>query len=191
MVLSEPTEEYRHGIMGDSIEAGSITIIETDGIPKAEVVIDVPEGKVIEGISPIWADVDDDGEREIIVTLSNADQGAQIVAFDENGEIKYRGSSIGQGYRWRHQLAVAPFDDSAEMKLVDILTPHIGGVVEFYDLKDGELKIESSISGYSSHKIGSRNLGNLGRENPLQLQQMECYYVNILGITWMLLPLFF
>jgi hypothetical protein len=158
MVLSDPTEEYNHGIMGDTIEAGSITIINTDGVPYLETIIEVPDGKVIEGIIPIWTDMDNDGEREVIVTLSNSDQGAQIVAFNEQGEIKYQGPTIGQGYRWRHQLAVAPFDGGIEKKLVDILTPHIGGVVEFYDIKNGAMNIGSSLSGYSSHKIGSRNL---------------------------------
>ena len=39
-----------------------------------------------------------------------------------------------------------------------MLTPHIGGVVEFYHLEGNALLIYASISGFTSHTIGSRNL---------------------------------
>ena len=39
-----------------------------------------------------------------------------------------------------------------------ILTPHIGGVVEFYRLVEGRLDILAQAGGYTSHVIGSRNL---------------------------------
>jgi hypothetical protein len=42
--------------------------------------------------------------------------------------------------------------------LVDVLTPHIGGVVEFYRLEENELRIVAQVPGYTSHVIGSRNL---------------------------------
>lgn len=42
--------------------------------------------------------------------------------------------------------------------LADVLTPHIGGVVEFYRWVGDELVIEASQPGYTSHVIGTRNL---------------------------------
>jgi hypothetical protein len=41
---------------------------------------------------------------------------------------------------------------------VDVLTPHIGGVVEFYQLSGSELQVLAQFPGYTSHVIGSRNL---------------------------------
>ena len=96
----------------------------------------VGNGQVIEGIAPIWVDWNQDGEREIIVTLSDLANGAQVVVFNEQGKRIAEGPAIGQGYRWRHQIAVAPFGPNGEMELVDVLTPHLGGVVEFYQWQE-------------------------------------------------------
>jgi len=158
LLLTQPTERYGHGVLGDALEAGTITLIETD--PEPEVVLNIrpPESLVIEGVAPLWVDITGDGRREIVVTVSDAVQGAQIVVFNEDGDLAASGPSIGTGYRWRHQLVAAPFGIDGEIELVDVLTPHIGGVVEFYRLEGEELKIIAQISGYTSHVIGSRNL---------------------------------
>jgi hypothetical protein len=158
LLLSDPAAHYDHGVLGDGIEATSITLIETH--PQAQVIntIKLLENKVIEGISPIWADLNGDKFREIIVTLSDSKEGAQIAVYDESGELIALGPAIGRGYRWRHQLAVAPFGPRKEIELVGVLTPHIGGVVEFYRLINDELTIVAQIEGFTSHVIGSRNL---------------------------------
>jgi hypothetical protein len=38
------------------------------------------------------------------------------------------------------------------------MTPHIGGIVEFFQLAGDRLKLVAQTSGYSSHALGSRNL---------------------------------
>ncbi|WP_406670853.1 hypothetical protein V7O67_03295 [Methanolobus sp. ZRKC4] len=174
LLLTGPTEDYKHGVLGDSIEASSITLVETAGTPAIAKVIDIPEGDVIEGIVPLWADLDGNGIREIIVTLSNANEGARVVVFDEDGTTVASGPSTGTGYRWRHQIAVAPFGPEEETEIVDVLTPHIGGIVEFYQWEGNELQVSSSLSGYSSHLAGSRNLdmalaGNFDNDSNFEL----------------------
>lgn len=158
LFLGDPTGDYGHAVLGDALEARSITLVETS--PSLRVVnkILIPAPDVIEGIAPIWTDITGDGKREIIVTLSNAQEGARIVVYDEEGAQVAMGPSIGQGSRWRHQLVVAPFGPAGELELVDVLTPHIGGVVEFYQLVGERLEIVARVPGYSSHVIGSRNL---------------------------------
>ncbi len=158
LFLSEPTEKYTHGVLGDSIEATGITLVETTPEPKILQKISVPKSDVIEGIAPIWADMNNDGEGEFIVTLSNAQDGARIVAYSENGNLIAEGDAIGKGYRWRHQLVVAPFGSSGENLLAVVRTPHIGGVLEFYRLNGNKLEILKTIPGISTHSIGSRNL---------------------------------
>lgn len=157
-LLTDPTTRYTHGVLGDEREAASITLV--DPLPEPRVVrkIEVPEPQVVEGIAPIWADLDGDGEREIIVTVSDAGQGARIVVFNESGERQATGPAIGQGFRWRHQLAVAPFGPNGELELADVLTPHIGGTVDFYRLEGESLRIVAQVPGYTSHVIGTRNL---------------------------------
>ena len=125
LALADPTTRYDHGVLGDAFEAASIVLVEAR--PQARIIstIAIPGLQVVEGIAPIWTDWDGDGQREIIVTLSDVDQGAQILLYDEAGNQLAAGPAIGRGYRWRHQIAVAPFGPQEEMELVDVLTtPH-------------------------------------------------------------------
>ena len=156
MLLTEPTDEVPHGVLGNAIEANRITIVHTH-TPMTITHVETPEGQVVEGIAPIWVDIDADGDREIIVTLSSVQNGGQITVFEENGEIAAQGPGIGRPWRWRHQLAVAPFGPNGELELVDVLTPHLGRVVEFRSL-DETLTIVGEQAGYTSHINGSPNL---------------------------------
>ncbi|MFC1969136.1 hypothetical protein ACFLVF_01430 [Chloroflexota bacterium] len=158
LVLADATTRYAHGVLGDKVEAGSVTLIETKPSPRVLVTIPMPGDSVVEGIAPIWVDMTGDGLWEIVVTVSNAREGAVIVVFDEAGRQIAAGPSIGQGSRWRHQMAVAPFGPNGENELADVLTPHLGGVVEFYQLYGNKLKVVAEVRGYTSHIIGSRNL---------------------------------
>ena len=158
LLLTGPTDRYPHGVLGDRIEASAITLVEASPTLRVVLSIPAPIGFVIEGIAPIWADVDGIPGREIIVTISNAEQGSQIVVFDDSGNRVASGPAIGLGSRWRHQIAAGPFGPNGEIEVVDVLTPHIGGVVEFYRLEGEELRIVAQVRGYTSHVIGTRNL---------------------------------
>ena len=159
--LSGVTEIYAHGVLGDALEAQALGSLEIDGnhyTSGGTSIASQPEPQVIEGLTPLWADLTGDGIRDEFVTLSNASVGAQIVMRDgASGTLAY-GPAIGQGYRWRHQIAVAPFGPAGELELVDVLTPHLGGVVEFYQASGDRLEIVARVPGYTSHVLGSRNL---------------------------------
>jgi hypothetical protein len=174
LFLSQPTDRYDHGVLGDGIEPTGITLVATQPEPKVLQTISISAGDVIEGISPLWADMNGDGEREIIVTLSNDRDGARLIAFREDGSILAEGSPIGTGYRWRHQLVAAPFGESDAILLAVVRTPHIGGVIEYYQLNGQQLEITESISGFSTHSIGSRNLftaqaGDFDKDGKIEL----------------------
>ena len=158
LVLTDPTRRYDHGVLGDDLEAAGVTLIETQSLFHVVSQIQIPQPAVIEGIAPIWSDINADGMREIILTRSTPSQGAQIVVFNEMGEEIAAGPSIGRGYRWRNQLALAPFGPSGGLELVDVLTPHLTGVVEFYQLHAERLQVVAGVAGYTSHVIGTRNL---------------------------------
>ncbi|MCA9637439.1 MAG: hypothetical protein KC420_15540, partial [Myxococcales bacterium] len=118
----------------------------------------VPPPAAIEALVPIWGDIDGDGEREVVVTVSDAAVGARIVAFAADGALLAEGPAIGTGYRWRHPIAVAPFGPAAEPEIAVVRTPHIGGIAEFYRREGASLIIVASTAGVSSHRIGSRDL---------------------------------
>ena len=156
LVLSDPTREYDHAVLGDALEAGSVTLLNNSGEILTK--INAPDGQVFEAILPIWVDINEDGQREIILTASNAQQGAQIVVYDQSGNLLARSTPIGTGYRWRNQASVAPFGPNGKIELVNVITPHLLGKVEFLQMVDGRLERVAEISGYTSHLIGTRNL---------------------------------
>jgi hypothetical protein len=156
--LSYPTNRYDHGVLGDSLEAASITLVETDPVLKIINRIEIPNPAVIEGIAPIWADLNGDGEREILVTISDYDSGARLVLYSEEGLVLAEGPPAGQVYRWRHQLAVAPLGPDGQKLIIDVLRPHLDATLEFFSWEGDRLVLKGELPGYSSHGIGSRNL---------------------------------
>jgi len=158
LLLTKPSTRYPHGIAGDRLEATAITLLETQPTLRVVGQIAIPGQTVVEGISPIWADLNGDGQREIIVTQSDAEQGAQVVVYAESGEMTASGPAVGRGSRWRHQLAVAPFGVGGEIELAEVATPHIGGIAGFYQLDGSDLDLVAQLGGVTSHPLGTRNL---------------------------------
>lgn len=158
LVLGSATERYDHGVLGDAIESQSLFLIDANETPPAVRRIDVEPGTVVEGLSPIWADLDGDGLREILVTLSERRNGARLVAYAEDGQRIAASEPIGRGYRWMHQIAVAPFEAGTAPRIAVVLTPHIGGIIQFFELRGDRLELTGQLPGYSSHRIGSRNM---------------------------------
>jgi hypothetical protein len=160
LILTDPSDQYQHGILGDSLEANSVTIVDLSDEPNVINKFSVPKNWVIESIKPLWSDWDNDGDKEIVLTLSNSTQGSKIVLYDESGNNLAESAPIGIGYRWRHVLDIASFGDNGQKFLVDVQTPHIGGIVNYYswDKENNTINVEASLSGYSTHDIGSRDM---------------------------------
>jgi hypothetical protein len=84
--------------------------------------------------------------------------GAQIRVYRVDETLLASGAPAGQSHRWRHQIAWGAFGPNGEMELVDVLRPHLDGVVEFYQLQGDQLVVVASRAGYTSHQINTRNL---------------------------------
>jgi len=155
IALTGPTDRYAHGVLGDDLEASAITLRGVDGVTS----IDAGDVDVIEGTSALLVDLRGDARSpEIVVTVSNAEDGARLVAYDLDGEFVAASEPIGQGYRWLHQVGAGPLGPDGETEIIAVRTPHIGGIVEAYRLVDDRLELVASQSGYSSHRLGSANL---------------------------------
>ena len=153
--LTDPTERYGHGVLGDRIEAAGFSLRDELTGERVDVAL---VGDVVEGTSAILADVVGDATSEILVTQSNTATGARLVVYDRFGRLVAESQPIGLGNRWRNQLAVAPVGPDREVEIIDIRTPHIGGTVEWFRIDDGRLVRVAALGGFTSHVIGSRNL---------------------------------
>ena len=160
-VYVQPTERYAHNVLGDTIEAAALLVLSPAGESLNETTrILLPDDEVFEGLSPFWADIDGDGVDDLVTTVTNARDGARLVVYRADGTVLAESPAIGLGYRWRHQLAFGPFGPNGEYELVEVQTPHLGGIVQFwqYDSQEGRLVLSASILDYTSHAIGSANL---------------------------------
>jgi hypothetical protein len=153
---------YVHGIMGDNIEGAALVILRAADDTLTELArVDLPGDAVYEGLSPLWADVNQDGVDDLVTTVSDGAVGSRIRVYltDESSIMNsVDGAVIGRPGRWQHQLAWDAFAPDGTYELVDVLTPHIGGTVRFYRFTGDSLEIVAEQPGYTSHVIGSRNL---------------------------------
>lgn len=155
--LVEPTKRYGHGVLGDAVEASRVAVV--DRASGAEVRFGPAEPGVIEGISPILADIDGDGVDDVLVTQSSNRAGAWLAAYRADGTLLGESEPIGTANRWRNQMGVAAVGPHGETEIVDVRTPHLGGTVEYFQLIDGALvRVAASEPIFTSHQIGSRNL---------------------------------
>ena len=74
LALTGPTRRYPHGVLGDDLEASAVSVRASDGTVNR---VEVRVASVIEGLSPILADLGNDGSEEIIVTVSDVAGGAK------------------------------------------------------------------------------------------------------------------
>lgn len=153
-LLGDRTQRYRHGALGDTIEGGSLVVFDAAA---GEVVTREAVGPpaVIEGVSPMVADVSGDGSPDIVVTLADAENGARLAVYRPDGTKRAEGPIHGSG--WRQQLAVAPFQSDGTPEIAAILKPHVDKVLEFYRLRNGSLEVVAELDGYSTHTDGSHN----------------------------------
>jgi len=149
------TNRYRHGALGDDIEGGSLVIVDTDA-EQIVTRVELAPPAVFEGLSPLVADLDGDGESELITTVSDSSKGARIRVYGTDGTELSTGPIYGSG--WRHQLCVAPFGPGGGSELAVVRKPHVDRTVEFYRLTEGGLAVTATEQGYASHTYGSRNL---------------------------------
>lgn len=158
LILTGNSNQYQHGIFGDRLEANGFAIIQTDVDPYILHQYTLSDQSVFETLQPIWIDINNDQINEIVITRSNLSSGAELQVYTEDGQLLASSAPIGKGFRWMHLLSVAPFGPDGELELAVVRTPHIGGRLEFYRVNNEKLEIVHARNGYSTHRIGSRNL---------------------------------
>lgn len=154
VVLAGPdAERYRHGVLGDTIEATRVCLLERHGLElMRELVVAPPH--VLEDIAVRRVAI---GGRDGLLTVRSGPQGAQLVLVDADPaapaalRVAASGPVIGTARRW-----LSPTTNGRRWLAVH--TPHIGGVLHKYRQEGSELVATRVMDGVSNHAIGSRRL---------------------------------
>ncbi len=159
-----PTDIYRHGILGDRIEA-AVLVAEDAGGDRYEIAASTEArlDAVFEDLQPRLADLDGDGTTEIVAIRTFTDAGAAIAIYGLAGgklTLLAQTPPIGLPGRWRNPSAIADFDARPGLEIAEIVTPHIGGTLRLwhFDRDAGKLEAIADAGGFSNHFIGSREL---------------------------------
>jgi len=184
----EPTLRYRHGVLGDEVEAAGVALVDL----RTGRVVDawtLPGDRVIEErrLVPFPAA----GARGVVATVSGSGDGGALLVLaaprpaavptGPEGPLPYVTAAGGAGgqtgslapvavaaglgqeqeQRWRHVLG------ASGRRLYAVAAPHLGGPLERWTLVPGDdvLEREAFELGVTSHREGAREL-DLGRLLP-------------------------
>lgn len=157
-----PTRRYRHGILGDAIEAGSLHVTVRNG-GTYELVL--PDSQVFEDRTPRIVDLDQDGKFEVITIRSFLSAGGSVAVYGlRDGKLVELAATapIGRSNRWLNIAGIADYAGRGKPQIAYVETPHIGGTLYFVEWRGTDLVPIVSINGFSNHQIGAREQGLSG-----------------------------
>ena len=157
--LSDPTDRYDHGVLGDKIEAATVTLETQDG---KRFDVSLKNDAVFEDLRPRIADLDGDGRDEAVVVKSYLKRGAAlaVIAWRKNRyEIVAETPPSGAPNMWLAPAAIADFLGDGQMAVAIVRQPHMVGQLELWSLRDGHLVKTGDMPDFSNHAIGSRAIG--------------------------------
>lgn len=145
-----PTTRYGHAILGDDVEYGALIMTLASG---KKLRLTLPENHVFEDLEPRLADVDGDGDFEIVVIETDVAKGAALAIYDQSGKVAET-PHIGQSRRWLAPIGVADLDNDGFVELAYIDRPHLARILTVWRFKDGALEPVATRQGLTNHKIG-------------------------------------
>lgn len=154
--LAGPTRRYAHGVLGDAIEAGRVIVEDKQGKHHS---LTLPKNSVFEDRFARLADLDGNGSDEIILVKSYLKKGAALAVLSlapEGVKIAAETPAIGRPHRWLNPAGIADYDGDNRKEVAIVVTPHIGGRLEFWEYRGGSLHKKAHMNGFSNHFIGSR-----------------------------------
>ena len=156
--LAGPTDRYRHGVLGDAIEAGSLVVERRDGRRDT---VTLETDAVFEDLEPRIVNLGGDGRERIVVVKSYLSGGSALAVIGERDgtfAIVAETPPIGASNRWLNPAGIADFDGDGRADIAVVRMPHAAGVLELWTWRDGQLQRTSEHRDVSNHAIGSRVL---------------------------------
>ncbi len=156
LVLTDPTDRYPHGALGDKFAATAVAVIAVGSNAlsvRARYV--VPEPAVLEDLIPMVVPIGEGRRPGVVAVKSAPRQGSSILVLgwrDAGLEFLAEGPAFGQKNRWVHVIGAADLSGDGIPELIP----------------------SAKALGYSSHAVGSRNqdqaaIANMSGSGRLQI----------------------
>ena len=154
--FSDPTQRYRHFVLGSEHEPGSLVISTADHRAHK---IALPADSVFEDREPRIVDID--GTDMVIAVRSYLKQGAALaLAGIVGGEAKIiiETPAIGAPFKWLNPIGPANFTGDGILQIALVRTPHVNGQLQLWTARNGQLLQTFAIDDVCNHSLGSRFL---------------------------------
>ena len=151
---AEPTTRYAHGILGDAVEWGALVMRDETG---RRLAVRLPERRVFEDTAPRLADVDGDGDAEVVVVETDVTQGARLSIYDETGLVAAN-AFIGRPNRWLAPAGIADLDGDGRVEIAYVDRPHLAKRLRLWRLENGTLTEIAALGGVTNHRIGDAQI---------------------------------
>lgn len=155
VVLAGPdAQRYRHGVLGDAVEATRVLWLERHGLEVLRA-LELPPPHVFEDIAPRPVALPGRAGAIGLLTVRAGPEGGQLALLSADParphhlQLEALGEPVGGFHRW-----LAPTTDGRQ--LVAVHTPHIGGVLHVYRQQGPALVRRRLLADVSTHAIGSR-----------------------------------
>ena len=147
---ADPTTRYAHGVLGDTVEHGTLEL-RTDAGRTLRIVL--PDERVFEDTAPRLVDLDQDNAPEVIVAEAHAKQGARMAIYGTEGLIATT-PYIGQVFRWLAIAGAADLDGDGHMEIAYVDRPHLAKTLRIWRFRNGALTEVGTLPGVTNHRIG-------------------------------------
>ncbi len=153
--FQRPTTRYPHGVLGDAIEWGGLSI-SFDG-PDGEttdVTIELPLDHVFEDLKPRLVDLNLDGHADaVMVVETDMTLGAALALYGPSGKL-VETPHIGRSNRWLAPVGAADLDGDGRIEIAYVDRPHLAKTLRIWRLDDRQLREVTQIPGLTNHRIG-------------------------------------
>ncbi len=160
VVLTDPTERFSHGLLGDRVEAASVTVIGITPFGLSLRGRHTLPTAVFEDLVPVLAPLIQGGRPAVVIARSTAPGGTVVSALGwrDGALVALAESSPADGAsRWIHVVGAADLSRDGSPELVAVRAPHLGGLLTAYRRRGAALAVVAQVAGFSSHAAGSRN----------------------------------
>ena len=177
----DPTDRYAHGVLGDAIEWGALSVTTTDN---RQLKLTLPLDRVFEDLEPRLITTPD-GKVLVMVVETQKDTGARLSLYDEDG-LYAATPHIGRTNRWLAPIGAADIDGDGTLEIAYVDRPHLAKTIRIWKLQGDALIHAADLPGYTNHRIGEDTIagGIRNCDGTPELIVADAGWQNIMAVTW-------